>query len=85
MASELKVVGIMNTQFAIQNGVVYVLEVNPRASRTIPFVSKATGLPFAKIAAKAMAGVTFRQQGVEAPGPNPYFSVKLKAVALGVL
>ena len=76
MASELKVVGIMNTQFAIQNGVVYVLEVNPRASRTIPFVSKATGLPFAKIAAKAMAGVTFRQQGVEAPGPNPYFSVK---------
>ena len=76
MASELKVVGIMNTQFAIQNGVVYVLEVNPRASRTIPFVSKATGLPFAKIAAKAMAGVTFSQQGVEAPGPSPYFSVK---------
>jgi len=76
MANELKVVGIMNTQFAIQNGVVYVLEVNPRASRTIPFVSKATGLPFAKIAAKAMAGVTFSQQGVEAPGPNPYFSVK---------
>ena len=76
MAGELKVVGIMNTQFAIQNGVVYVLEVNPRASRTIPFVSKATGLPFAKIAAKAMAGVTFSQQGVEAPGPSPYFSVK---------
>jgi len=76
MARELGVVGIMNTQFAIQNGVVYVLEVNPRASRTIPFVSKATGKPFAKIAAKAMAGITFEQQGVQTPGEQPYFSVK---------
>jgi len=76
MARELKVIGIMNTQFAIQNGVIYVLEVNPRASRTIPFVSKATGMPFAKIAAKAMAGVTFEEQGVDAPCSRPYYSVK---------
>ena len=76
MARELEVVGIMNTQFAIQNGVVYVLEVNPRASRTIPFVSKATGVPFAKIAAKAMAGMTFEQQGVVPPGEHRYYSVK---------
>ena len=76
MARALGVVGIMNTQFAIQNGVIYVLEVNPRASRTIPFVSKATGQPFAKIAAKAMAGIGFRDQQV-APNPRPpFFSVK---------
>ena len=56
MAQALNVVGLMNVQFAIQNGVVYVLEVNPRASRTVPFVSKATGLPLAKIAARVMAG-----------------------------
>src|SRR6201991_1204877 len=56
MARALKVVGLMNVQFAIQNGVVYVLEVNPRASRTVPFVSKATGVPLAKIAAQVMAG-----------------------------
>src|SRR5690606_22746856 len=55
LATSLEVVGLMNTQFAIQNGVIYVLEVNPRASRTVPFVSKATGRPLAKIAAKAMA------------------------------
>ncbi len=76
LATALGVVGIMNTQFAIQNGVVYVLEVNPRASRTIPFVSKAIGLPLAKIAAKAMAGIDFRQQQVSVPGRRPYFSVK---------
>ena len=52
----LNVVGLMNVQFAIQNGTVFVLEVNPRASRTVPFVSKATGLPLAKIAARCMAG-----------------------------
>ena len=76
MARALGVVGIMNAQFAIQNGVIYVLEVNPRASRTIPFVSKATGQPFAKIAAKAMAGIGFRDQQV-APNPRPpFFSVK---------
>ncbi|MDE0360421.1 MAG: carbamoyl-phosphate synthase large subunit, partial [Rhodospirillaceae bacterium] len=76
MARALGVVGIMNTQFAIHNGTIYVLEVNPRASRTIPFVSKATGQPFAKIAAKAMAGITFREQGVEFNARPPYFSVK---------
>ena len=56
LAKGLNVVGLMNTQFAIQNNVVYLLEVNPRASRTIPFVSKATGVPLAKIAAKVMVG-----------------------------
>ncbi|MCZ6474690.1 MAG: carbamoyl-phosphate synthase large subunit, partial [Gammaproteobacteria bacterium] len=76
MAKELGVVGIMNTQFAIQNGVIYVLEVNPRASRTIPFVSKATGQPWAKIAAKAMAGITFAEQNVLAPKKRAYYAVK---------
>jgi carbamoyl-phosphate synthase large subunit len=76
MAQALKVNGIMNTQFAIQNGVIYVLEVNPRASRTIPFVSKAIGQPLAKIAAKAMAGISFKEQGFTTPGKRPYFSVK---------
>ena len=76
MARALGVVGIMNTQFAIQNGTIYVLEVNPRASRTIPFVSKATGQQFAKIAAKAMAGITFREQGAEFNARPPFFSVK---------
>jgi carbamoyl-phosphate synthase large subunit len=76
MAQALQVNGIMNTQFAIQNGVIYVLEVNPRASRTIPFVSKAIGQPLAKIAAKAMAGISFKEQGFTTPGKRPYFSVK---------
>ena len=76
MARALGVIGIMNTQFAIHNGTIYVLEVNPRASRTIPFVSKATGQPFAKIAAKAMAGIAFREQGVEFHARPPYYSVK---------
>src|SRR6476469_9350061 len=66
MAKELNVVGLMNVQFAIQNGVVFVLEVNPRASRTVPFVSKATSLPLAKIAARCMAGTTLAAQGVTA-------------------
>ncbi|MGB7215540.1 MAG: carbamoyl-phosphate synthase large subunit [Gammaproteobacteria bacterium] len=76
MAKALGVVGLMNTQFAIQNGIIYVLEVNPRASRTVPFVSKAIGMPLAKIAAKAMAGVSFAEQGVTPPTRRPYFSVK---------
>jgi carbamoyl-phosphate synthase large subunit len=63
LAKELNVVGLMNIQFAIQNGVVYVLEVNPRASRTVPFVSKAIGAPLAKIAARVMAGKTLREIG----------------------
>jgi carbamoyl-phosphate synthase large subunit len=76
LAMALKVVGLMNTQFAIQNGVIYVLEVNPRASRTVPFVSKATGQPLAKIGAKAMAGISLREQGVSAPRRRPYYAVK---------
>jgi carbamoyl-phosphate synthase large subunit len=76
LATALKVVGLMNTQFAIQNGIIYVLEVNPRASRTIPFVSKATGQAFAKIGAKAMAGITLKEQGIVEPARRPYFAVK---------
>ncbi|HYH41019.1 MAG TPA: carbamoyl-phosphate synthase large subunit, partial [Burkholderiales bacterium] len=76
MAKALKVIGLMNVQFAIQNGVVYVLEVNPRASRTVPFVSKATGLPLAMIAARCMAGKTLVQQGVTGEVVPPYYSVK---------
>jgi len=60
----LGVRGLMNVQFAIRNDIVYVLEVNPRASRTVPFVSKATGVPLAKVAARIMAGRTLREQGV---------------------
>jgi carbamoyl-phosphate synthase large subunit len=64
LARALNVVGLMNVQFAMKNGVVYVLEVNPRASRTVPFVSKATGLPLAKVAAKVMSGRSLRDQGL---------------------
>ncbi|RPH45469.1 MAG: carbamoyl-phosphate synthase large subunit, partial [Lysobacterales bacterium] len=63
LARALSVVGLMNIQFAIQNGVVYILEVNPRASRTVPFVSKATGVPLAKIAALCMVGKTLEELG----------------------
>jgi carbamoyl-phosphate synthase large subunit len=85
MAKALKVVGLMNVQFAIQGegdeSVVYVLEVNPRASRTVPFVSKATGQPLAKIAARCMAGQRLKdQRGRDGQPPHevvpPYFSVK---------
>ncbi|HLX81642.1 MAG TPA: carbamoyl-phosphate synthase large subunit [Burkholderiales bacterium] len=80
MAKALNVVGLMNVQFAIQkkNGeaLVYVLEVNPRASRTVPFVSKATGVPWAKIAARCMAGIPLARQGVTKEVAPPYFSVK---------
>ena len=62
LALELKVVGLMNTQFAIKDGEIYLLEVNPRASRTVPFVSKATGVQLAKVAARCMAGVSLEQQ-----------------------
>jgi len=64
MAQALGVIGLMNTQFAIQNGVIYILEVNPRASRTVPFVSKAIGLPLAKIAARVMVGASLADQGI---------------------
>ncbi len=76
MARALKVVGLMNVQFAIQRDTVYVLEVNPRASRTVPFVSKATGLPLAMIAARCMAGIPLASQKIGAEVIPPYFSVK---------
>jgi carbamoyl-phosphate synthase large subunit len=84
LAHGLDVVGLMNVQFAIQfpehenggKGVVYVLEVNPRASRTVPYVSKATGRPLAKIAARCMAGKSLAAQGVTGEIVPPYFSVK---------
>ncbi|GAB4125194.1 MAG: carbamoyl-phosphate synthase large subunit [Sideroxydans sp.] len=76
MAKSLNVVGLMNVQFAIQGETVYVLEVNPRASRTVPYVSKATGVPLAKIAARCMAGQSLAQQGVSREIVPPYFSVK---------
>ena len=76
MARALKVVGLINVQFAIQESTVYVLEVNPRASRTVPFVSKATGVPLAKVAARCMAGSTLAAQGVGGEIVPPYYSVK---------
>jgi carbamoyl-phosphate synthase large subunit len=76
MANALNVVGLMNVQFAIQGETVYVLEVNPRASRTVPFVSKATGMPLAKIAARCMAGLSLAQQGICEEVIPPYYSVK---------
>ena len=76
LALELGVVGLLNIQYAIQEGVVYVLEVNPRASRTIPFVSKATGVPLAKLAARVMAGKTLRELGFTAEVATPHSSVK---------
>jgi carbamoyl-phosphate synthase large subunit len=76
MARALNVVGLMNVQFAIKGETVYVLEVNPRASRTVPFVSKATGRPLAKIAARCMTGKSLKEQGATAEIIPPYFSVK---------
>ena len=80
MACALNVVGLMNVQFAIQNidgkDVIYVLEVNPRASRTVPFVSKATGIQLAKVAARCMVGQSLASQGIGVEVTPPYFSVK---------
>ena len=80
MAQALNVVGLMNVQFAIQHvdgkDVIYVLEVNPRASRTVPFVSKATGIQLAKVAARCMVGQTLASQGISKEVTPPYFSVK---------
>jgi len=76
MAKALNVVGLMNAQFAIKEQDIYVLEVNPRASRTVPFVSKATGMPLAKIAARCMAGTSLADQGVGGERVPEYFSVK---------
>jgi carbamoyl-phosphate synthase large subunit len=76
LAQGLNVVGLMNTQFAIQNNVVYLLEVNPRASRTIPFVSKAIGVPLAKIGARVMVGESLAKQGFVNQRIPEYYSVK---------
>src|SRR3990172_7826035 len=76
MAKALKVKGLMNIQFAVKNGDIYVLEVNPRASRTVPYVSKATGRPLAKIAARCMVGQSLKQQGVRGEIVPAYYSVK---------
>ena len=80
MAKALNVVGLMNVQFAIQHvdgkDVIYVLEVNPRASRTVPFVSKATGIQLAKVAARCMVGQSLASQGIGKEVTPPYFSVK---------
>jgi carbamoyl-phosphate synthase large subunit len=76
LAKGLNVVGLMNTQFAIQGDVVYLLEVNPRASRTVPFVSKAIGVPLAKIAAKVMVGESLVEQGYVNQRIPEYYSVK---------
>jgi carbamoyl-phosphate synthase large subunit len=76
MAKELKVRGLMNTQFAVKGNDIYIIEVNPRASRTVPFVSKATSLPLAKIAARVMTGKSLRQQGLLKPAVPAFFSVK---------
>jgi carbamoyl-phosphate synthase large subunit len=74
LAKALNVIGLMNVQYAIQHGELYVLEVNPRASRTVPYVSKATGVSFAKIAAKVMAGHSLRDLGLtREPRVNGYF------------
>ena len=76
LAQALNVVGLMNVQFAIQAGTIFVLEVNPRASRTVPFVSKATGIPLAKVAARCMAGTSLDVQQIPDRVVPPYYSVK---------
>jgi carbamoyl-phosphate synthase large subunit len=77
LADALEVRGLMNVQFAVKDGEVFVLEVNPRASRTVPFVSKAIGVPLAKIAARVMVGIPLREQGVTETTPPPDVSVKV--------
>ena len=76
MAKALKVVGLMNVQFAVKGNDIYVLEVNPRASRTVPYVSKATSRPLAKIAARCMAGQSLKSQGIAGEIVPDYYSVK---------
>ena len=76
LAKELNVIGLMNVQFAVKDNEIYILEVNPRASRTIPFVSKATGIPLAKIAAKLMAGKTLKELGITQERETEHISVK---------
>ena len=76
MAKELNVIGLMNTQLAYQDGEIYVIEVNPRASRTVPFVSKATGAPIANIAARVMAGISLEEQNFTSEIIPKHYSVK---------
>jgi carbamoyl-phosphate synthase large subunit len=76
LAAELGVVGLLNIQFAVKGGEIYVLEVNPRASRTVPFVSKATGVSLAKLATKVMLGHTLEELGLTEEIVPPYFAVK---------
>jgi len=76
LAKDLKVKGLMNIQYAVKGSTLYVLEVNPRASRTVPYVSKATGIPWAKIATKAMLGHSLKEQGVTEEVIPEHFSVK---------
>lgn len=76
LAFELRVRGLMNVQFAVKGNEVYLIEVNPRAARTVPFVSKATGVPLAKVAARVMVGQTLAEQGVTEEVIPPYYSVK---------
>ena len=77
LARELNVIGLMNIQFAVKEQTIYILEVNPRASRTVPFVSKTTGVPLAKVAAKVMAGRKLKDLGYVGEGPAlPYIAVK---------
>ncbi|MCK4711329.1 MAG: carbamoyl-phosphate synthase large subunit, partial [Marinosulfonomonas sp.] len=78
MAHALGVVGLMNVQYAVKDGDIYVLEVNPRASRTVPFVAKATGIPIAKIAARIMAGEKLADFGIDQPGPPKLDHVAVK-------
>ena len=76
LAKELKVIGLMNIQYAVKGTTLYILEVNPRASRTVPYVSKATGIPWAKVATKVMIGITLKDQGIEKEVIPEHFSVK---------
>ncbi len=76
LAKELNVIGLMNTQFAVRGNDIFMIEVNPRAARTVPFVSKATGVPLAKVAARIMTGKSLLQQGFVKEVIPPYFSVK---------
>ncbi|MFW6079685.1 MAG: carbamoyl-phosphate synthase large subunit, partial [Gemmatimonadota bacterium] len=81
-AKELGVVGLINVQFAIRDGVVHVLEVNPRASRTVPFIAKATGVPFAKLAARVMGGEKLRDLGIDPDRDAPVAGVAVKEAVL---
>ena len=76
LAKSLNVIGLVNAQFAIQKGKIFILEVNPRAARTVPFVSKATGKQLAKIAAKTMLGISLKEQKVKSESSHEFFAVK---------